>query len=290
MSIMELDWYTTSSYLHCPRLGWLLLKGYRHEGRCPSDALAAGLALHRILESLLKSGELTAERANACAEVERVAIEGLSAKYPFDAFTRLARGLAEMLANRFPDAKFSSEQTLHAPLSPETNWWARVDVQAVLPDGSVYFGELKSSLYSLSLADIDAYMYSHGQISGQLWLGHRLYGDKFRGVAVLAAGFTSRQIEPINTTYSADRDLAHSYLVYDVADGLKNSLDQDDAEFRGLNCNPMNCVMFKNLCPMHAVCWRKQPLDEVDRDSWIAGKGWLSEMVSPSNTQPERRP
>lgn len=276
---MKLDWYKTSAYLRCPRLGWLLEKGYRAEGSGRSEALQAGLIMHRVLERMIKSENLTPESATAAVEIERAAITALSAKYSFEAFAKLPTGAAEKLTAWFPGASFAPEQTLAFPLAltSDIEWAARVDVVATLPNGDVHFVELKTSLYSLSLSDVDAYMYSHGQISGQLWLGDRLYTGRFRGVTVMGASFTGRQIEPVVVNWTVERDLAHSYLVYDVAAGLRNSLDQDDEEFCGLNYNPLSCVMFKNLCPMHAVCWRKQPLAEIERDTWTAGKGWLSE-------------
>lgn len=266
----NIDNYLLSKYLTC-NLQYQLIRSGNKPDNSGSKALMAGICFHKWAEHCILSGMQNVEQLHllpACTvNPDWGAPYVLIKKDDWARFEQGIVALKEWITDQFGD-NIISIQTEHCVAFE--GWAAKCDcviVVKTIAGDKTFILEWKTSKTALNANSIENYLRSDNQICGQLFVGKGNYSN-FSGVFLLHYNFTDQQITPIFIPPDEDRlfKFATNWSVW--RECLTNNLE---------HINPYGCTQFFQHCDFYDFCWNNGSLDDFDKDTWVAGEGWVSE-------------
>ena len=267
MSSRTTDWTQSSTAMRCERKGKYILNGITLAAT-ESEALRFGTAWHLVAET-----DYT-ERwwEQDTWPVGRVLT---SSDLDEDVINRIAVGIRkyhDYMSNVIDPTEWSV--TCEGKLS-YNGWCAKIDGKAE-KNGDVYFMEHKSSAYLPNINKVEHFLVAEGQTSGQLYIGHGLYGDRFKGVFVIAYSHKKQQFKEYLLLPDLDRlaEFETDKVTYLA------KLDRIDAmSVEETERNRYACMEFNRACEHYPVCWLNESVDgpKYDKKLWIPGEGYGDE-------------
>jgi len=154
----------------------------------------------------------------------------------------------------------------------ELRYSARIDL-IVRKDGLVYFIDHKTSRYEVGPVMLEHYLYSHGQMSGQLALGKAAYGDEFGECIIHAINISSGSFQFIDVPFNRDRvDRFKAELGWQLMQ-LEGCQTRSPVPEQTWPENYTACNYYQRACPYWEACWSGNK-SSYSKDLWLPGLGW----------------